>query len=619
VRLSASQEWIEGRFVAGPTPTWTPSEAVVANANVTALLNRLDLHGYERLHRWSVERRSEFWGEVVRDLGIRFQRPPEAILIGEDDPEGASWLPGARLNIAESCFSHDPTDLAIVARSGGAIHRVTSGMLRQMVMRVANGYRNAGYGPGDHIAIAMPMTVEAVAAYLGIVWAGGIVVSIADSFAPDEIATRLRITGTHTVVTQDRMVRRGRELPMYDKVVEAGAAHAIVISTGGGRSLRPGDRAWDGFLGSDDELPALAGAPDATTNVLFSSGTTGDPKAIPWTHLTPIKSAMDGRFHQDVHADDVVAWPTNLGWMMGPWLIYSSLINGAAMALYDDAPTAPGFAEFVEEAGVSVLGVVPSTVSAWRAGGLLDGVDWGRVRVLSSTGEASNADDMAWLMNAAGDVPMIDYCGGTELGGGYIAGTVVQPAVAAMFTTPTLGTDLVLLDEEGRRSTSGEVFLIPPAIGMSQRLLNRDHHEVYFAGVPQWGGFTLRRHGDHIEEIEGGYYQAHGRIDDTMNLGGIKISSAEIERVIQGIPGVAEVAAIAVEPSGGGPSQLVVVTVPETGVDRDAEAWREIMQQEIRAHLNPLFKIHSVELRAALPRTASAKVMRRTLRAEYTR
>jgi acetyl-CoA synthetase len=590
---------------------------VVANANVTALMRRLDLPDYERLHRWSVERRSEFWGEVVRELNIVFRRPPDAIVTREDDPERVSWLPGARLNIAESCFSHDPTDLAIVTRSGGALHRITSGALRQMVMRVANGYRDAGYGPGDHIAIAMPMTVDAVAAYLGIVWAGGVVVSIADSFAPEEIATRLRITETRTVLTQDRMVRGGRELPMYDKVVEAGAAQAIVVSTGGGGALRPGDITWDDFLGSDAEVLAVIGSPDDTTNILFSSGTTGDPKAIPWTQLTPIKSAMDGRFHQDIHADDVVAWPTNLGWMMGPWLIYSSLINGAAMALYDDAPTTRGFPAFVEEAGVTVLGVVPSIVSVWRAGELLDAVDWGRVRVLSSTGEASNADDMAWLMNAAGGIPMIDYCGGTEIGGGYVVGTVVQPAVAAMFTTPTLGMDLVLLDEDGRRATSGEVFLIPPAIGLSQRLLNRDHHEEYYAGVPQWGGFTLRRHGDHIEEVDGGYYQAHGRIDDTMNLGGIKISSAEIERVVQGIPGVAEVAAIAVEPSGGGPSQLVVVAVPEIGEQPDVEVWREVMQQEIRAHLNPLFKIHSVRLRDALPRTASAKVMRRTLRAEY--
>ena len=202
-------------------------------------------------------------------------------------------------------------------------------------------------------------------------------------------------------------------------------------------------------------------------------------------------------------------------------------------------------------------------------------------------------------------------------GCGYITGTVLHPAVPAAFTTPTLGMDFVLLDEHDRRTSSGEVFLIPPSIGMSQRLLNRDHHEEYFADTPAWGGYQLRRHGDHIEQLDGGYFQAHGRIDDTMNLGGIKVGSAEIERVVARVPGVAEVAAIAVEPHGGGPSRLVIVAVSEPGVEADVEAWRVAMQAEIRTHLNPLFKIDEVIVREMLPRTASAKVMRRTLRAEY--
>jgi acetyl-CoA synthetase len=594
-----------------------PTDEVVERANLTALMRRLGHQDYRALHRWSVERRHEFWAEAVAELGIVFRRPPDVILAGEDDPEHVRWLRGARFNIAESCFGHDPTDVAVVARRGGAIHRVTSGALKRMVMQVANGYRNAGFEPGHPIAIAMPMTVEAVAAYLGIVWAGGIVVSIADSFAPEEIATRLRIAGADTVVTQDRIVRGGKELPMYEKVVAAGAEHAVVVSTGGGRSLRASDWRWEDFLGADTELRAVACDPDEATNVLFSSGTTGDPKAIPWTHLTPIKSATDGRFHHDIHPDDLIAWPTNLGWMMGPWLIYASLLNGAAIALYDDVPTGRGFAEFVRDAGVTVLGVVPSLIAAWRSAGVLDGIELPSVRVLGSTGEASNASDVAWLMGVAGNVPMIDYCGGTEIGGAYVTGTVVQPAVAAMFTTPTLGMDFVLLDDEGRRTGSGEVFLVPPSIGMSQRLLNRDHHEEYYAGVPSWAGHTLRRHGDHIEEVEGGYYQAHGRIDDTMNLGGIKVSSAEIERVVAHVPGVTEAAAIASEPPGGGPSRLVVVAVLDGGVDADPGALREAMQAEIRVHLNPLFKVHEVVLRESLPRTASAKVMRRTLRAEY--
>jgi acetyl-CoA synthetase len=325
---------------------------------------------------------------------------------------------------------------------------------------------------------------------------------------------------------------------------------------------------------------------------------------------------MDGRYHHDIHAGDVVAWPTNLGWMMGPWLIYASLLNGAAMALYDDAPTGRGFIEFVREAGVTMLGVVPSIVSAWRASGDLVAGDWTAVRVISSTGEASNADDSRWLMEAAGGIPVIEYCGGTEIGGGYISSTVLHPAVPGRFTTPTLGLDLVILDDEGNPADVGEVFLVPPSIGLSTSLLNKDHDSEYFADVPE-SDRILRRHGDQLRRSSDGYIQALGRVDDTMNLGGIKVSSGDLETAIGVVEGVAEVAAIATAPPGGGPERLVVFAVPMRGVHLDESRVREAAQASIRAELNPLFKVHEVVLIDELPRTASQKVMRRKLRDAY--
>jgi len=352
------------------------------------------------------------------------------------------------------------------------------------------------------------------------------------------------------------------------------------------------------------------------SNILFSSGTTGDPKAIPWTHTTPIKAAMDGRFHQDIHSGDVVAWPTNLGWVMGPWLIYASLLNGAALALYDDAPTTRGFVEFVEDAGVTMLGLVPSIVAAWRTSGTLRPGDWTSVRVLSSTGETSIADDSRWLMAIAGDVPLIDYCGGTEIGGGYVTSTVLHPSVPGFFSTPALGLDMVLIGDNGREAEMGEVFLVPPSIGLSTELLNRDHMEVYYAGVPDIGR-PLRRHGDQMSRNANGYFRALGRVDDTMNLGGIKVSSAELEAAVIDTDGVAECAAVAVPRPGGGPDQLVVFVVPDAGTSRSADDLLSEMQTRVRTEINPLFKVQDVVLMDALPRTASHKIMRRTLRSDY--
>ena len=155
-------------------------------------------------------------------------------------------------------------------------------------------------------------------------------------------------------------------------------------------------------------------------------------------------------------------------------------------------------------------------------------------------------------------------------------------------------------------------------MGLSQKVLNRDHHEEYYANAPKGPqGQLLRRHGDQIQRLANGYFRAHGRADDCMNLGGIKISSLQIEEVVGGVEGVRETAAVAVSPPGGGPSMLVVYAVPTGETELIAADLRSAMQQAIGAELNPLFKLHDVIITAALPRTASNKVRRRALREEY--
>ena len=605
---------------AGPAPAWLPSAAEIHASNLQALMRARGCATYRELLDWSVANRMEFWRTMVERLGIRFAQPYAAIADLED-LRASRWFPGARLNIAESCFGAPPEAPAILHQAeGGALATMTGAELRALAGRVANGLNAAGYRAGDAIAIYLPMTAESVAIYLGIVLAGCTAVGIADSFAADEIRVRLRITGAQAIFTQDEMLRGGKALPLYGKVIEADAPAAIVLGCGGRRAVvnRDGDLNWEDFLSDDAAFAPVACEPDAPSNILFSSGTTGEPKAIPWTHTTPIKCAADGWLHQDIHPDDVAAWPTSLGWMMGPWLIYASLVNGAAMALFDGAPTGREFGEFVQRAGVTMLGVVPSLVRAWRRSGCMAGLDWSAIRAFSSTGEPSNAEDYHFLMALAGYRPVIEYCGGTEIGGGYITGTVIQPAAPTVCTTPSLGLDFLILDDDGRPAANGEVFLRPPSIGLSTSLLNQDHRAVYFNDAPRAGGSVpLRRHGDQVEQLAGGGYRIHGRVDDTMNLGGIKVSSVEIERLLNSVPGVAETAAVAVQPEAGGPSRLVIFAALFEGHEFAEDELHRTLQDAIRRRLNPLFRIHEVVRVAALPRTASNKTMRRVLRASY--
>lgn len=597
------------------SPAWYPEED-----DVIRLTPLLGGRTFAEAQRWSAAEPAAYWSQVISALKIAFRRPADAILESGREPEQVRWLPGAQLNIAESCFARrDWTATAIIWQSqGGELQRMTVGELYEASCQVARCLKASGFSQGDAIAIDMPMTSSSVVIYLGIVLAGCAVVSIADSFAADEIATRLQISSAAGIFTQD-VIRRGKVLPLYARVCDAQAPRAIVLSAGEDLAvtLRPQDLSWADFLAQDPGggLEPAVGDAERVTNILFSSGTTGVPKAIPWSQITPIKAAGDGLAHHDIRPGDVVAWPTNLGWMMGPWLIYASLLNEAAIALFEGNPASRGFTTFVQDAEVTMLGVVPSLVRSWRATDGVAGLDWSAIRCFSSTGEASSADDMLWLMSRAGYRPVIEYCGGTEIGGGYITGSMLQPQAPSTFSTPAMGCRFHLIDEEGRAVSEGEVALLPPMLGTSNRLLNRDHHAVYFEGMPLGpGGEVLRRHGDQMVHLGDGYFRAQGRVDDTMNLGGIKVSSAEIERVCAAVDGVHESAAIAVTPRGGGPDQLALVVV--LGEAPALSVLQKQLQQAIRSRLNPLFKLHQVIPVESLPRTASGKVMRRVLRAQ---
>lgn len=605
----------------GPAPAWFPEDP--DSSNIAWLMRKADAPSYQDLHAWSVAQPQAFWATMVARLEVRFRRPFVSALDLADGPEHPRWLVGARLNVVDSCFQAPDDSRAVIYQSeDGLLESMSVAELRSLVARVANGLENLGIKAGDRVAIDMPMTVESVAIYLGAVAAGCPVVTVADSFAPAEIAVRLRIGEARCLFTQDFALRRGKQLPLYEKICAADAPRAIVVPCGQAVAceLRDGDMAWKDFLSHRTSFLPVSREPDDFTTILFSSGTTGAPKAIPWDQTTPIKSAIDAHLHHDIHPGDVLCWPSNMGWMMGPWLVYAALMNKAALALFYGTPTSRAFGQFVQDAKVTMLGLVPSLVSAWRSSGCLDGLDWSGIRAFSSTGECSNPQDMLFLMSRAGYRPVIEYCGGTEIGGGYVTGTVVQPAAPATFSTPALGTDLVILNEQGQPADRGELFLVPPSLGLSRQLLNGDHHAVYYALTPAGPqGQLLRRHGDQMQRFANGYYRAHGRVDDTMNLGGIKVSSLQIEELAGQVAGVRETAAIAVSPPAGGPSMLVLYAVPSGEVELNAADLRSAMQEALRTKLNPLFKVYEVVITPALPRTASNKVMRRSLRAEYER
>ncbi|WZY96713.1 hypothetical protein YC2023_069042 [Brassica napus] len=530
------------------------------------------LESFELFRRFSVEHPEVYWSIVIDELSLKFHTPPRCIL-DKSKPEG-TWLPDAVLNTAECCLipssrsQREDDSLAVVWREEGfddsPVNQMTFKELRQRVMLVANAI-SGSFATGDTIAIDMTMTVDAVIIYLATIFAGCVVVSIADSFAAKEIATRLKISKAKGIFTQDHVLRGGRRYPLYSRVVEAAPSKIIVLPASGTElrvQLRDQDIPWKDFLSKasvEDNYGPIYVPVNSVINILFSSGTTGEPKAIPWTQLSPIRSACDGWAHFDVK--------------VGCWS-------------YD----------------------------SWYCSKLGENLEEDKL-YFATTGEASNVDDVLWLSSKAYYKPVIEVCGGTELASSYIIGSPLQPQAFGAFSTPTMATRIIIFDENGPEDQpcTGEVGLFPQHLGATDRLLNADHEEVYFKGMPMYKETRLRRHGDILKRTVGGYFTVQGRADDTMNLGGIKTSSIEIERVCdQADECISETAAVSITPPNGGPELLAIFTVLKEGFKKQSEEeLKRKFSRAIQKDLNPLFKVSFVKIVAEFQRTASNKLLRR--------
>lgn len=637
-------------------PAYVPHEGDICRTNIWKMMESLNIDCYQDFYKYSIANPEEFWHNCIQELKVPFRVPYSTVFDSTSSPHGVKsveYLRDAQFNIVDACFSRrekSENALIFASETDATIQTVSFGELEKQCNRIANSLvkpkaeGGLGLSKGDAVGICMPMTTEAVAVYFGIIKAGLAVVSIADSFSAREIEMRMRISNAKAIFTQDVVYRRDKYLPLYTRVRESqqGTDTYIVILPGEGKALHPTvqsimrpalDFCFHTFLDEQDTFESVVCASNDICNILFSSGTTGEPKAIPWMHSTPLKAAIDGLLHQDIHSGDVVCWPTNLGWMMGPWLLFQ-MINGASIALFGGVTSTDLFCKFVETAKVSMLGVVPSLVKAWQSTNAAAGCDWSSVTKFSSSGEASDPNAMHWLMSrCAGYRPVIEYCGGTEIAGSFLSSTMVQPNVPSVFSTPVLGSNILIINDSGESTLQGEIALLPPALGLSTHLLNRDHHQCYYDDMPVGpNNEVMRRHGDEVQTLkwshsdkEHSYYRALGRCDDTMNIGGIKVSSVEIERVCNEIAKVSETAAIGVSPPAGGPSILVIFAIIE-GASSAAEAaelgmdlgtLKKQFQEAIKSMLNPLFHVGDVLVMEKLPRTASNKVMRRVLRDEY--
>ena len=614
---------------------WSPSEDYVERANVLRFMRANDIRSYDELIKRSQGDIEWFWEAVVRDLGIEFYQPYARVLDESEGKPWAKWFVGGTINLAHNCVDRwadrTPDNVAIIWEGEeGSPRHVTYRELREMADRLAGALRELGIRAGDTVGIFMPMAPETVAATLACAKLGAVYLPIFSGYAADAVATRLQDASTKVLITSDGTTRRGKLVPMKETADEAAAAcpsvEHVVVWARLGRSDLPWvegrDHPWDDLL--DRQQPRFETEQLDSEHPLFvayTSGTTGRPKGSVHVHGgLLVKMAAEAAYQTDLHQDETLFWVTDLGWIMGPWELIGAGALGATVMLFDGAPNHPGpdrLWDMVERHRITSLGISPTLIRALIPAGdeMVKRHDLSSLRVLGSTGEPWNPEPYLWFLNEVGGgrCPIINISGGTEVGACFLSPLPITELKPCTLRGPALGMDVDIWDSEGRPVGAGEVGELvckKPWPGMTRGIW-KDPDRYLATYWSRWPGVWV--HGDWASRDEDGFWFLHGRSDDTMNVAGKRVGPAEVESALAHHPAVAESAAVGIPDEIKGEAiWCFVLTTP--GSQRTDELAAELASA-VAEHLGKAFKPSRVVFVDELPKTRSAKIVRRALRA----
>lgn len=653
------------------TIAWTPTAEVIERAQLTRFMKQTGAKTYDEVYQQSIASPEDFTEEVLKFLEIKFDPPYEKLLDTSDGIEWSKWCVGGGLNITEMCVdrwakSEIKDQIAVISEDeNGFVLELTYAELLREVEGTAAGFRLKGLGKGDAIGIHLPMNYMTVIVLLAIARIGAIAVPVFSGYGVDAIASRLNAVKAKALFTCDGFTRRGKDFKAFEVAAEAIKNCPTVEQIFLDAFLNSAEHLfkyhkeyWNAFDGklSSDALTSERHAPWNKENplrnnvapeptlaedpliILYTSGTTGKPKGIAHTHCGfPVKAAQDMAFGTDVGKGTRISWVTDIGWMMGPWLIYGALINGATMVLYDGAPDFPEadrIWEFCAKHKVEILGISPTLVRSLATKGddLPKKHDLSELRAFASTGEPWNPAPWWWLFEKVGDskLPIINYSGGTEISGGILMGNPLLPIKPCSFPAPCLGIDAAILDEDGEqipKGTVGELSIRKPWIGMARGFWEEPQRYL----DTYWSRFeNIWVHGDFAMQDEDGHFYILGRSDDTLKVAGKRVGPAEVESILVAHPSVAEAAVIGVPDNIKGTAMVAFCVLRSSGnllaisaerSKEDTQARLIALQLELKKLVakdmgKPLApsKIHFV---SALPKTRNAKVMRRVIRSAY--
>ena len=596
---------------------WEPSEETLAHANVVRLMRAHGLEDYWELQRRSQEEPEWFWPAAVEDMGLEFTQPWADVVDVSRGPEWATWFVGGRLNIAWNCVhrwaERRPDEVgAVFAGEDGSRRELTFAELSRETTRLAEGLVALGVEPGDRVALYMPMSPEVAIASHACAHVGAVQVPIFSGFAAAAVAQRLQDSEAKVVITADRSLRKGKWLEMRETVEQAVAEapsveHVVTWSREEG--------GWDGVELGECVLPPLEVDSEHPYLLTYTSGTTGRPKGV--LHVQGgflVSIAREVAYQADGHEDDVILFATDMGWIMGPWTVVGGGALGCRLVFCEGAPDQPPDRLWrqIEREGVTILGCSPTLVRALIPHGEPQ-ADLSTLRTIVTTGEPWNPDPYRWLFEhvGGGRCPIINCSGGTEVGACFLSPTPAIPIKECSLGGPALGMAMDVVDESGRSLVEsgevGELVCRKPFPGMTRGFWRDPERylETYWSRIP-----GLWVHGDWASVDDDGYWYLHGRSDDTLNLAGKRIGPAELESAAVAHPAVAEAAAVGIPHEVKGESAWVFCVLKP-----GAEASEQEIADEVGAALGKAFRPERVVFVSALPKTRSAKIVRRAVRA----
>jgi len=594
-------------------PLWTPSEDRIREANLTKFLAfvnreyRLNIKSYPELHRWSVDKVSDFWSAIWDYTGIVCSRRFETVVDDLAEFPGAKWFPGARLNFAENFLKHRDEKIALVGRTEeGRLSQTTYSDLFQRVGSLGNALRNSGIAPGDRVAGYMPNIEETAIAMLAATSIGAVWACCGAELGSGAVLDRLGQVEPKVLFAADGYIYKGKKfniLPNVEKVVSGvPSLKKVVLSSHTGPEPKLGnvsssisfdDLSKSGAKGEArfEQLPA-----DHPVYIMFTSGTTGKPKCmVQGAAGVLVNQLKETMLHADVKKTDCITYIASPSWMMWNWLM-SCLASGARIVLHDGNPLYPDWGamwKLVEEERISILGCSASYVNYLRSIGAEPGgtYDLSSLREISQTGSPLSADGFDWVYREVKlDLHLNSISGGTDINGCFAGGVPTLPVYPGELQAPGLGMKVNVYDEDGNPlvDVMGELVCEAPAPSMPLYFWNdpgdQRYREAYFEYYKSRGK-NVWRHGDYvILHSKTGGLTFYGRSDAVIKVSGVRVGTSEIYNVVERVPEIADSLAIG---QNLGEDQRIILFVKMTTGQRLSEDLKEKIKRALRAEASP--------------------------------